>query len=280
MKKFPLRAAVVVVALLVLSFPALAYPQRIVSGLPSVTEMLYALGLGDRIVGVTTNCNYPPQAKKKEKVGGFSLNLEKVVSLKPDLIIMVSDAQKREIDKFRNYGLKVQTINPRTIAGVMDSLRELGKLTGRERRAETVIAAMKRRLAAVQPTGLGLKLILNKRPKVLAVVGNNPLIVVGGGTFIDDIIKQAGAENVAGSSRAAYPQYSFESLAKENPEYIIIPKGAVRQDELAADPHWRRLSAVRNGKLLVIDADIFTRPGPRVVEAVELIAHFIYGKKN
>ena len=143
--------------------------------MPSVTEMLYALDLGDRVVGVTTNCNYPPQARKKEKVGGFSLNLEKVVSLKPDLIILVGDAQKREIDKFRNYGLKVYTINPRTVAGVMDSLREIGKLTGKERRAETVIAAMKRRLAAVQPAGLGLKLVLNKRPKVLAVVGNNVL---------------------------------------------------------------------------------------------------------
>jgi iron complex transport system substrate-binding protein len=274
------RTFLAVFVFLALTCPAQAFPQRIVSGMPSVTEMLYALDLGNRVVGVTTNCNYPPQAKKKEKVGGFSLNLEKVVSLKPDLIIMVSDAQKREIDKFRNYGLKVYTIDPRTVAGVMDSLLEIGKLTGKESRAASLVATMKRRLAAVQPTGLGLKLILNKRPKVLAVIGNNPLIVVGGGTFIDDIIKQAGAENVAGTSRAAYPQYSFESLAKENPEYIIIPKGAVRQDELAADPRWRRLSAVRNGKLLVIDADIFSRPGPRVVEAVERIAHFIYGKKN
>lgn len=271
---------IVAAFLVTLALPVFAYPQRIVSGLPSVTEMLYALDLGDRVVGVTSNCNYPPQALKKEKIGGFFLNLEKVVSLKPDLVIMVEEAQKRDIEKFKNYGLPVYAIDPRSVADVMETLIKLGKLTGKERVAASLVARMKSRLAALQPRSFSLELILKKRPKVLAIIGNNPLIVVGGGTFIDDIMKQAGAENIAGSSRAAYPQYSFENLMKENPEYLIVPRGVITEKELLRDPRWRQLSAVREKKILVIDADILSRPGPRVIDAVEEIAHFIYGKKN
>ncbi len=253
-------------------------PQRIVSGLPSVTEILYALDLGNRVVGVTTNDNYPPAAKKKEKVGGFFLNLEKVVSLKPDLVIMVEDAQRRDIDRFRSYGLPVKTINPRSVNGVLDSIKEVGRWTGKERAAEALVARLKRRLAAAQPKGLSFELVLKKRPKVLAIVGFNPLIVVGGGTFIDDIMRQAGAENIAGKSRQAYPQYSLETLIDERPEYIITTREIMRG--LTRDSRWWKLGAVRDGKVLVMDADVLSRPGPRVIDSVEEIARFIYGKKN
>ncbi|OGB89735.1 hypothetical protein A2625_06415 [candidate division WOR-1 bacterium RIFCSPHIGHO2_01_FULL_53_15] len=242
--------------------------------------MLYALDLGDRVVGVTTNCNYPPEAKKKEKIGGFFLNLEKIVSLKPDLVIMIEDAQKRDIARFKKFGLPVYTINPRNVADVMAELVKLGKLTGQESQAQALVEKMKSRLAAVQPKGFSLELILRKRPKALTIVGNNPLIVVGGGAFIDDIMKQAGVENIAGGSRAVYPQFSFETLLKEDPEYLIIPKGVVREAEISRDQRWQKLSAVKEKKILIIDADILSRPGPRVVDAVEEIAHFIYGKKD
>src|SRR3989338_7063207 len=104
-----------------------AVPRRIISGMPSITEMLFALKLGDRIVGVTNNCNYPPEALKKEKIGGFFLNLEKIVSLKPDLVIMIEDAQKRDIARFKKFGLPVYTINPRNVADVMAELVKLCK---------------------------------------------------------------------------------------------------------------------------------------------------------
>jgi iron complex transport system substrate-binding protein len=139
---------------------------------------------------------------------------------------------------------------------------------------------MKRRLAVVQPNVPSLELVLRKRPKVLAIVGYNPLIVVGGGTFIDDIMKQAGAENIAGRSRAAYPQYSLETLINERPEYIITTTEIMNVRGITADPRWRQLNAVRDGKVLVMDADVLSRPGPRVIDSVEQIARFIYGKKN
>ena len=246
--------------------------------MPAVTEILYALDLGDRIVGVTTNDDYPPAARKKEKIGGFFLNLEKVVSLKPDLVIMIEDAQRRDLERFRNYGLPVKTINPHNVNEVMDSIKQIGRWTGKERAADELVARMKRRLAAAQPTGLSFQTILKKRPKVLAIVGYNPLIVVGGGTFIDDIMKQAGAENIAGKSRQAYPQYSLETLIDERPEYIVTTREIIRG--LGKDPRWWKLSAVRDGKVLIMDADVLSRPGPRVIDSVEQIARFIYGKKN
>ena len=272
--------AIILFLLVLLALPAWAkYPQRIISTMPSLTEMLFALDLGNRVVGVTNNCNYPPEAKKKEKIGGFFLNLEKVVSLKPDLIIMLEDAQKRDIEKFKNYGLPVYTINPRKVDEVMDSLIKLGEVTGKKRKAKILVADMKRRIAAIKQKDIEMMTVL-RRPRVLVVVGSNPLIVVGGGTFIDDIIKYAGGLNIAREAKAAYPQFSFEKLMQENPDYIIVPEGVIKSAEIQEDSRWQRLAAVKNNRILFIDADILSRPGPRVVEAIEEIAKFIHGKKT
>ncbi len=293
-----------------------SYPQRIISGMPSITEMLFALGLGKRVVGVTTNCNYPPSARKKERVGGFFLNLEKIVSLDPDLIIMLENAQRRDIKKFKEFGLPVYTINPQSVEDVLETLLELGELTGTKAKAKEIVGKMEERLQSlgdrigfIEPedelidsmTTLSIGEqkysvwelegeenrgalvevvqyhVLNIRPpKVLVIVGFNPLIVAGGGTLIDDMISYAGAENIAKKAEAAFPQYSFETLLKENPDYIIIPEGTVRRREIEKDRRWQSLGAVENGKILYINADILSRPGPRVVEAIEKMADFIY----
>lgn len=263
------KSLLLILAAVLLTQVASALPSRIISGIPSATEMLFALGLSNEVVGVTTNCNYPPAAAGKEKVGGFFLNLEKVESLKPDLIVMVEDAQKRDVERFRNFGLPVYTINPRTVAGVLDSLTRLGEVTGATAEAALLVEQLKTRIASVEPPVDYLTLNLVK-PRVLVIVGYQPLIVAGGGTFIDDVIKRAGAENAAANTRAAYPQYSLERLLKDNPEYIIIPAGVMKPGEL------KGLSA----KVLYIDADVLSRPGPRVVEAIEQIAGFIHGKKT
>lgn len=251
------------------------YPQRIVSGIPSATEMLYALGLGERIVGVTTNCNFPPAVKKKEKVGGFFLNLEKVVSLKPDMVVMLGSAQAREIERFKTQPLPVYVINPNTVEEVMLTLMELGEKTGTAARARTLVREMKKKIELVQA-----QVLKQNKPKVLVVVGFKPLIVAGGKNFINDLIKYAGGENIAGGSKAAYPQYSFEEIIRANPNYIIIPEGTVKREEIINENPWRSLSAVREGKMLFIDPDILSRPGPRLVEAIGKIAEFIHDKKT
>lgn len=280
---------IIVLIVIVLSFGSFVradFPKRIVSGLPSITEMLFVLELDDRIVGVTTNCNYPPEAKKKEKIGRFILNLEKIVSLKPDLVVMLEDAQKKDIKRFKEFGLNVYTINPKSVNDVMNSLKDLGKITGQKKQAQKVVNQMKARLSKVKKQVRahrpGLAEVLRvwkpkqKGRKALVVVGYDPLIVAGGGTFIDDILKHAGVKNLAYRSRAAYPQYSFEQLVKENPPYIIIAQGLVSEKQLKRDRRWKALDAIKNDQILFIDADIISRPGPRVVEVIEQIAEFIY----
>jgi iron complex transport system substrate-binding protein len=263
------KSAVVFLLLMALASLAGAFPQRIISGIPAATEMLFALGLGDRVVGVTTNCNYPPAAKRKTKIGGFSLNLERVVALKPDLIVLQADAQPRESERFRAFKLPVLTIEPKSIDGVMETLLILGRETGATAEATALVKSLQKRIAAVEPKSFGLLMVL-QRPRALVVVGYEPLIVAGGGTFIDDILKHAGVENIAAGARGAYPHYSLEQLLKERPDYIIVPVGTVRRGELEKRGKWQ---------VLYIDPDIISRPGPRVVEAVERISQFSHEKK-
>lgn len=250
-------------------------PQRIVSAMPAITEMLYALNLGGRIVGVTTNCNYPPAAQKKAKIGGFFLNLEKIVSLKPDLVVMDASAQKKEIERLKQYGLAVLIINPVSVEAVLNSILEIGRTTGQEWRARAVAQRMRWKIRRYQwrrPRGLANVL---KVPRVIVIVGYNPLVVAGAGTFIDDILANAGVENIAREVKGAYPQISLEKIMMINPDCIIVPKGTVSVDELARDKRWEKIAAVQNKKVLVIDQDIISRPGPRVTEAIETISRFV-----
>jgi len=261
-------------------------PQRIISGMPAITEILYVINAQDRIVGVTTNCNYPPEAKLKPKVGGFFLNLEKVISLKPDLIILDKEAQDKEIKKFKHYKLKIYSINPRSVRGVMDTILELGKVVGKRERAERAVEKMEQRINIVQekvknfrPKLMEVLTLWNpgvSKRKALVIVGMDPLVVAGGGNFINDILKYAGVENVAKKAWTAYPQYSFEKLVSENPQYIIIPSNLATKQQIIADKRWQSLEAVRTGRVLFINVDILSRPGPRVVDAIEQIAGFIY----
>ena len=247
-------------------------PQRIVSGMPSITEMLFALGLGDKIVGVTTNCNYPLAATKKTKVGGFFLNLEKVVSLKPDLVLLVESAQPTDIKKFRRFGLPVKTVDPQSVDQVMATLSELGTLTGTEKKAAEVVTAMKNKL---DKGNISIRNLLFRK-HALVIIGLKPLIVAGKGTFIDDVMLRSGVWNIARKTKGAYPQLSFENLLKADPDYIIIPKGVITEAALDKDSRWQSLDAVRKGRVLFLDSDVLSRPGPRVVSAVEEIASFVH----
>jgi iron complex transport system substrate-binding protein len=253
-----------------------AVPHRIISTMPAVTEILFALGLDNQVVGVTTNCNYPPSAKRKEKIGGFFINLEKVVALKPDLIVMQEDAQRRDVDRLRNQRLPVMTIKPKNVDEVLASIVAVGQATGKEAAARALTAEMRRRLERARPKSVGLELLLRKRPRALVIVGVEPLVVAGEGSFISDILKRAGVENVGARVRGEYPQYSLEKMIEENPSYLIVPRGLANFGKFQRDRRWQNIEAVKNGKILLIDQDIISRPGPRVVDAVEMVANFVY----
>jgi len=256
--------------------------------MPSITETLYALGLSEEVVGVTQNCNYPPEAKLKEKIGRETVNLEKVIALKPDLILMLEDAQKKDIEKLKRFGLPIFTINPHTVAEVLDSITEIGQVTGATAEARRLVEGMKERIDNTKKprsasTALGTMSLSNglfagfltPRPMVFVVVGWEPLISAGPGTFINDVIRLAGGVNLAERTNSPYPQYDFEELLKNDPPYIIIPEGLISMDEVKKSDRWRQLSAVKSGKILFVDPDILSRPGPRVVLAIEAIAGFL-----
>lgn len=241
--------------------------------MPSITEMLFALNLDKEIVGVTTNCNYPPAALSKEKVGREVMSVEKIVSLNPDLVVMMGSAQKNDIGILKKHKLPVYVIDPNNVDGVINSMSKLGVVNNRQNAAYKIEKWMERKLAWAQD-----KIAKSgQKPKsALVVVGYNPLIVASSRSFIGDIVKRAGCRNIVDTS-APYPPYSFEELLRRNPDIIVMPKGVVNDGKnIYNDIRWRILSAVKNKQILFIDADIISRPGPRVVNAIEQISRFAY----
>jgi len=239
--------------------------------MPSITETLFALGLSNEVVGVTENCNYPPAAKQKEKVGRFVINLEKVVSLKPDLVILLEDAQRSDIQKLKKFGLPVLTVNPRTIPDIMVTIKELGLKTGKVIQAYRLVESMQDRIMKAKTSYRTFQ-----RVPVFVMVGYRPLVSAGGQSFINDIVENAGGNNIAKDSKSPYPQYSFEQLIELDPTTIIILKGTIKKEELLKDRRWGELQAVINDRILFIDPDIVSRPGPRVADAIEEIAVFLH----
>jgi iron complex transport system substrate-binding protein len=253
-----------------------APPQRIVSVAPSVTEVLFALGLGDRVVGVTAYCNYPPEALKKEKVGGYiTPSLEKIIALKPGLVIGTADGDlKAFVNKLASLGTSVYITNPRTVSGVMTSIRNIGEVTFSQLAAQKVIAAMKEKIQKIQEKGQG-----RPQPRVLHVMAYDPLISSGKGTFVDDLIRIAGGANIAESARGKHPRYSMEEVIAQDPQVIILSSMNSKDpltDQRQWWDQWKEISAVRSGRIYVVDADLILRPSPRIVDGLEAIARAIH----
>ncbi|HTY13548.1 MAG TPA: cobalamin-binding protein [Candidatus Omnitrophota bacterium] len=256
--------------LILFTVPVFAFPQRIISTMPSITETLFALGLGGRVVGVTQNDDYPPEARTIEAVGRDTVNLEKVIYLKPDLVIMLEDAQKRDVDNLKKHGLPVMTVNPHSVGETMGSILEIGRACGATEEAERVVVGMKKALATMETD-----IFFRPRPSVLVVVGYKPLVVVGNQNFVNDVINLAGGRNSIAGARSPYPEINLEELYRIDPQYIVLPREPATKEQLLNDPVWSKLSAVKNDRILLIDPDILFRPGPRIVGAVGRINRFI-----
>jgi len=255
-------------------FTAISAPRRIISTMPSNTEILFDLGLGDRIVGVTSRCDFPKAATKKRKIGDINLDLEEIISLNPDLVVMLGSAQKYQIEKMRSHSLPVFVIDPRNMDQLLGSIDLLGKITGTSKKAEATITDMKKRIKAATVTRNAASL-----PKVLVVLWANPLTTAGKGTFIDDIVSRSGAVNIGAGAGGQYPTISFETVLAQDPDFIIVAGksyGDIRS--ITDDRKWDAVKAVKDKKILLIDSDIITRPSPRIVKAMELISKFINGK--
>lgn len=245
-------------------------PRRIVSLSPGTTEMLFALGLGPRVVGVTNYCNFPPAAQKVAKIGDVTTNDERVLTLNPDLIVADKVANRAAVGRMAGRGKTLFAVGPTTLLEVEQSLRDLGKLTGTERQANVVAAGMerKRKAAAALATHDG------KRPKVLIVIGTNPLFVAGRGTFLDDVVTRAGGVNL-GANVVGYGAMSPEKVVA-NPPDIVLGDARVRA-ALQADPALRTLAAVRANRFFAVsNPDILLRPGPRLADGLLEVARALH----
>ncbi len=256
---------------------AAAVPRRVVSLAPSLTEEVFALGAGDRLVGVTTYCNYPPAAQRVAKVGGGvdgTLDLERVMALKPDIVLAIGDGQQRSLDTFRHLGLRVEIVHSETFDDVFTSLARLGSLLAREEAAKKLSADLSRRVERVRRAVATLP--PKARPRVFYEVWDRPLMTASRDTLIGRLIEMAGGVNVFADVTSHYPQVSPEAVVERRPELIVAPDhhaSVVDARTLARQPGLASLPAIRNGRILVLDGNLISRPGPRVADALELLAH-------
>jgi len=251
-------------------------PQRIVSVAPSVTETLFALGLGDRLVGVSSYCQFPPEALKKEKVGGYiNPSLEKIVALRPDLVIGIAEGDLTTfVDRLAKLKIPVYITNPKNVFGVITSIQHIGKVTSSARSAQRVTQAIRERVQAIQTKVQG-----RLRPRVLHVLNFEPLISAGKGTFVDDLIRLGGGRNIAETAQGKYPRFSLEEVLAVDPEVIIL--ASMRSDDPLTEQRqwwerWKTITAVRQGRIHVLNSDLIHRPSPRIVDGLEQVARAIH----
>lgn len=250
-------------------------PKRIVSLLPSETEILFALGLEDRIVGVTEWCNYPEAAKDKPKVGGLNANVEAVIEANPELIVGGSFIAEETHQKLTSLDMKVFRSNAQSIDEVYDHILELGRITDTLARAQEVVAEMKREQERVLEAMSDLK----PEDKKKVYIEFSPGYTVGSGEFMHELLVQAGGINVAAESEG-WIQISEEKIIQDNPDVILYSAGVENLRSLILGrPGWDEINAIRNDRLEPLNDDIVSRPGPRITEGLALIAEAIYPER-
>jgi len=250
-------------------------PRRIVSLAPSITETLFAIGLGERVAGVTQYCDYPPEAQTRPKVGYIHPSLESVVALQPDLVLAPREFLRGEVlGKLEQLKIPTYIMDAGMIDDVLSHIRTLGRMLGASDAADELAGRMQQHLDEIKARTATLP-----RPRVLYVLNSDPLITVGPGSFIHQAIELAGGSNIAASARMAYPRLSMEAVLKEDPELIVFPRSALERGLDGERQRWQRwatLSAVKQGQFHRLPNELLNRPGPRVVQGVETLARILH----
>lgn len=250
--------------------------ERVVALAPSLTEIVYALGQEGRLVGATQFSDYPAAALELPRVGSYvRLDLERIVALKPDLCFAIKDGNPRhQVERLAAMGIPVYVIDPHDLAGIMEAVRGMGAALGAGARAEAIVAGMEQRLARIQERLAATP----ARPRVFFQVDAAPIITAGTGTFIHELITLAGGVNL-GAGPVPYPRLSWEQALVLRPEVVVITSMAGGHGPESLKAQWRQwpqVPAVRQGRLHVVDAGIFDRPTPRLIDALEILAAIIH----
>ena len=254
-----------------------AAPQRIVTFAPANTEILFALGIGTRVVGVSgTYDDYPPEAKGLPQVGGagsFGVdpNIEKVVALHPDLMLTTSGGEQWKA-RLRQLGITVFAIDATTFDDLLHDIGTVGRITGVADAAATLVASMQAKAAAI-----GAKVAGDPRVSCFYEVYYPPLTTVGPNTFLFDLLRRAGCDPVTAGARAPYPTWSVERLVTEDPDVYLLDSLSGATPQAVRKRHgFDAIAAVHGGRVIVIDSDLVTRPGPRIVDGLQALAEALH----
>lgn len=243
-----------------------AKPQRIVSLSPATTEMIYAIGAQGQLVGVTHDCNYPSEAARKSQLGKFgSVNLEALIRIKPDLILVTTE-MRTVLAPLKRLNVPILAFQAPQMSAIPANLRSLGKYTAHTAGAEKAAQAMEKELRALPP--------VTQKPSVFYLLWDNPLITASPSSFVGDVLSRAGGHNVVQNTQAPFPHYSLEALLKADPEVLIVPHSVADRLHFTKPP-FDRLQAVRKQRILRVEDDLISRPGPRVTQAMQQISTYL-----
>ncbi|MDR4493418.1 MAG: ABC transporter substrate-binding protein [Nitrospirales bacterium] len=250
-------------------------PTRIVSLAPSITEMLFAIGLDREIVGVTDFCNYPPEALAKPKVAYSQPNLEALVALQPQLVLAPPSFLRADLlAKLEQLKIPIFVLESKTVEGIFGHIQLLGRMVARVPEANAFTASMRKQVGDLTKRVEG-----RPRPTLLYVLNSEPLITVGPGSFIHHLIELAGGRNAAERANAPYPRLTMEEVLTQNPDILLFPVGEYEGIPQAEQDRWKRwesLRAVKEGKLFQIKSDLLNRPGPRVIEGLRELVMLLH----
>ena len=247
--------------------------ERAVSLAPNLTEIVFAVGAGDRLVGVTTFCNYPEEAQKIQKIGDTQMpNIENIIALKPQVVLVSTASQMENFSRTLDaQAINVFVTNPNSLDDIYKTIRQIGEIFGKDEKAQQVVDELKKRVANVET-----KTNSAKETKVFLQISKEPLFTVGRDSFMTDLINRAGGVSVTASSAAAYPNLSKETAFALNPEAIILSDS---EDNREPNSAFKNSPAMRDGKVFKINADLISRPAPRIVDALEQMAKALHPER-
>lgn len=271
MKKTLFLSVIICSLLMPAGSPLAEPPKRIISLAPNITEILFALGLDEQIVGVTSFCDFPPEAKTKPKVGGMSNpSLEAIVSLRPDLVVMTTDGNPKAVEeRLKSLTIKTYVFRARRLSELPQGLRDLGFTLGVKEGAEILAGKIESSLGSF-PRNTPHS---SRKAKILFIIWPEPLIVAGPGTAIDDAINLLGYRNIGHASQTSYPKYSIEEVIRQAPDIIFIGKGHAEIKEMS-EGLLQKISAVpavKNHKVFFVSDSLY-RLGPRAINGIQEIS--------